>query len=306
MPCVNDLPTGKLHNLLSTGRFRLAVGPYVYSIRSPIGSVQDGLQALYGDFGVVSEPGFSDYHIGLHAPNVVQRLRKRIDFYFEETRPFNRIKLEHAYAFLEWGMNWCVSVVANENLKLHSAVVSKNGVAIIMPGLPGAGKSTLCAALALCGWRVLSDEHALIPPGTACAVPLPRPVSLKNESIDIIKSFDARAVFGPESIDTHKGRVAHMKADLTSDSHNGEPLPVRLLIFPKYKKGARSVLKHRSRVESFIAAANHSFNYSLLHTAGFDAMSTLLDAVECYSLDYDNLDHAVSTLDQLHEEVTGV
>lgn len=89
---------------------------------------------------------------------------------------------EHAYAFLEWGMNWCVSVTANEYLKLHAAVVAKDGIVLLMPGLPGAGKSTLCAALALHGWRVLSDEHALVVPGTANIVPLPRPISLKNAS----------------------------------------------------------------------------------------------------------------------------
>ena len=87
---------------------------------------------------------------------------------------------------------------------------------IIMPGVPGAGKSTLCAALGLTGWRILSDEHALIQPGTAQVVPLCRPVSLKNESIEVIRSFDPGAIFGPVSKDTHKGTVAHMKADLAA------------------------------------------------------------------------------------------
>ena len=116
-------------------------------------------------------------------------------------------------------MNWCVSIHANEYLKLHAAVVARGGTALIMPGVPGAGKSTLCAALGLNGWRVLSDEHALIPPGTAEVVPLCRPVSLKNESIALIESFSQNAVFGPVSEETHKGTVAHMKADLAPDSH---------------------------------------------------------------------------------------
>jgi predicted ATPase len=45
---------------------------------------------------------------------------------------------------------------------LHAAVVEKNGKALILPALPGSGKSTLSAALAMNGWRFLSDEFTMI------------------------------------------------------------------------------------------------------------------------------------------------
>jgi len=99
--------------------------------------------------------------------------------------------------------------------------------AVIMPGVPGAGKSTLCAAFGLSGWRTLSDEHALIPPVSRQVVPLCRPVSLKNESIGVIRSFSSQAVFGPPSRDTHKGTVQHMKGGLHPESHATDRLPAR-------------------------------------------------------------------------------
>ena len=80
-----------------------------------------------------------------------------------------------------------------------------------MPGDPGAGKSTLTAALMLSGWRLLSDEIALVDRDDGLLRRLARPVSLKNASIDIIREHDTRAVFGDMAHDTHKGTVAHLE-----------------------------------------------------------------------------------------------
>jgi len=70
---------------------------------------------------------------------------------------------------------------------LHAAVLEKNGRAVVLPGDPGAGKSTLTAALMLSGWRLLSDEITLVDRDDGLLVGLARPVSLKNASIDVIQ-----------------------------------------------------------------------------------------------------------------------
>jgi hypothetical protein len=132
-------------------------------------------------------------------------------------------------------------------------------------------------------------------------VPLPRPVSLKNASIAVIRGFDSRAVLGPSSGDTHKGIVAHLKADLTADSHDPASLPVATMVFPRYSTVEPQGLFRRSRTQSFILAAYHSFNYSLLGSAGFQTMSTLLDATECYDLVYRDLEWAIKAMEQLHD-----
>ncbi len=196
-------------------------------------------------------------------------------------------------------MNWCVSVHTNEYLKLHAAAVSRGDRAIIMPGIPGAGKSTLCAALGLSGWRILSDEHAMIRPNTTQIIPLCRPVSLKNESIEVIKSFSSDAIFGPVSNETHKGVVAHMKADLQADSHDTKHLLARAMVFPRYARDEPQRLSPRRRTDSFILAAYHSFNYSLLCEAGFEAMKTLIAHIDCFDLVYHDLDWAVNAVNDL-------
>lgn len=299
MQHLRQLPQAELVRRLARGALALHVGPYVYKFRSNLQNIVSGLQTLYGDFPLAGAEEFVDFDVALQCTGLSQRLRGRAEFLFDRQSPFETIPQGQSYAFLEWGMNWCVSLHANEYLKLHAAVVARRGRGIIMPGIPGAGKSTLCAALALTGWRVLSDEHALIPPHSTQLVPLCRPVSLKNESIEVIRSFAPAAVFGPLSKETHKGVVAHIKADLTTDSHERELLPAAAMLFPRYSTTEPQGLRPRRRTESFIIAAYHSFNYSMMGEVGFHAMKTLMETVPCYDLVYRDLDWAVHTVDEL-------
>jgi HprK-related kinase A len=304
MPQFKDISDTEAKDTLARGDLRLKVGPFAYCLQSNETIVFDGLRKLYGDYQILPAESFSDFHLSLRPSDMVQKWRKKIDFYSDGQRPFNRIESQHAYAFLEWGMNWCVSTTANEHLKLHAAVLAKNGIGLVLPGLPGAGKSTLAAALCLTGWRILSDEHALVPFRTHNLVPLCRPVSLKNRSIEIIKNFDTNVVLGPETHETHKGTVAHMKADLASDSHDPKLIPARLIIFPRYSQGSKLVLQKKPKTEAFMFAGLHSFNYSLLSQTGFDTMCILMNNVSCYDLTFSELDKALQVIEKLLVEVS--
>lgn len=299
MPLLGHLTARQAAARLATGELTLRVGPYLYRVQSNLPEVAAGIRTLYSDFALGGHDEFVDYSVAIRHGSLAQRMRGKAEFLFDEARPFDFIPTGQAYAFLEWGMNWCVSLHANEYLKLHAAAVSRENATIILPGVPGSGKSTLSAALGLRGWRILSDEHAMIIPGTVQVVPLCRPVSLKNESIEVIRAFSAEAVLGPTSEETHKGRVAHMKADLHPDSHDPDTLAARYMVFPRYSPGDAQRLTPRRRTDSFILAAYHSFNYSLLCEAGFDAMETLVSSVSCYDLVYHDLDWAVRAIDEL-------
>jgi len=300
---VSALSTYEVSTQLRQGTFRIRVGPYTYRLTSNLPQIGAGISRLYADFPMVEDRAFDDFNVGMTISGMASRLRGRANFLFDYQSRFGSIPVAQVYAFMEWGMNWCISLHCNEYLKLHAAAVARNGSTIIMPGVPGAGKSTLCAAMGLSGWRVLSDEHAMIVPGSADIVPLCRPVSLKNESIQVIRGFDANAVIGPVSEDTHKGSVAHMKADLAPDSHDASPITANIMLFPRYSKEEPQRLSPRRRTTSFVLAAYHSFNYSLLGDFGFHAMRCLIDKVECYDLVYHDLDWALHAIGDLHEQV---
>lgn len=299
MRSVSTISHSELTARLMGEGIALKVGPYVYRISTDLPSVISGIATLYSDFPVVPADSYVDFSIALRCRRLAHRIRGRAEFLFDDQSPFDSIPVGQAYAFLEWGMNWCISLHCNEYLSLHAAVVARDSHAIVLPGVPGAGKSTLCAALGLSDWQILSDEHALITMDSSRVVPLCRPVSLKNASIDAIRSFAAQAVFGPVSKETHKGVVAHMRADMHPDSHNSEPLPVHSLVFPRYATNEPQRLLRRSRTESFIIAAYHSFNYSLLGETGFDALRRLVDNTACYDLTYHDLDWAIAAMNDI-------
>jgi HprK-related kinase A len=306
MRLLRHLATDDFKQRLASGELPIRVGPYIYNVQSNLPTVAAGIATLYADFRIAEPGDFVDYNVAIVHSGLLQRMQSKAKFLFDKRSPFNAIPAEQAYAFLEWGMNWCVSVHANEYLKLHAAAVSRGDRAIIMPGIPGAGKSTLCAALGLSGWRILSDEHAMIRPYTTQIIPLCRPVSLKNESIAVIKSFSSDAIFGPVSKETHKGVVAHMKADLQADCHDTQHLQASEMVFPRYARDEPQRLSPRRRTDSFILAAYHSFNYSLLCEAGFEAMKALIENVDCFDLVYHDLDWAVSAVNELPDRPSGL
>jgi len=55
---------------------------------------------------------------------------------------------------------------------------------------------------------------------------LPRPVSLKNDAIELIRARMPDAVIGPLATDTNKGTVAYLKAPVTAsfERRNGRTL----------------------------------------------------------------------------------
>jgi HprK-related kinase A len=271
------------------------LGPFVARITSSLDHVHEGLRLLYTDFPLAEESEFTDFHVRIAPPKSVRRfLRRQVLFYFDGRVPFKPLPIDQAFPLLEWGLNWCVSSHAHQYLVVHAAVVAKDGKAAIMAAPPGSGKSTLCAGLVNRGWRLLSDELALVCRTTGTLMPIPRPVSLKNESIGVIRAFAPNSFIGRASQDTSKGTVAHMRPPTESVTLAETPATPSWLLFPKFDPGGEARIQPLSKGRAFMQAAENSFNYSVLGVEGFRAMGGLVDACECYSLNYGDLDEAVT------------
>ncbi|NWG76450.1 MAG: HprK-related kinase A, partial [Rubrivivax sp.] len=264
-------------------------------------SVAEGLAQLYGQFEVRSpREAFADFHVSVDASTGLRRwVRPQARFSLDGVEPFMPLPRAQAFPMLEWGLNWCVSTQAHQYLIIHAAVAEKNGRAAILPAPPGSGKSTLTAGLVLSGWRLLSDELTLIDRKTGLLQPLPRPVSLKNQSIDIIRRFNSEAFINRASHDTIKGTVAHMRPPRDSVLRQHETARPAWVIFPRWEAGATTRLEPRSRAQTFMFLAQNAFNYSHLGADGFRVGTTLIDQVECFDFRYSDLDEAISTFNLL-------
>jgi hypothetical protein len=296
-----QLPPAELRRQLADGGVWLRTGPFSLKVQSRIPAVAEGLAELYGQFEVRNaHEAFADFHVSVNPPAGLRRwVRPQAAFSFDGRQPFKPLPRDQAFPMLEWGLNWCVSTQAHHYLIIHAAVVEKNGLAAILPAPPGSGKSTLTAGLVLSGWRLLSDELTLIDRKSGLIQPLPRPVSLKNQSIDVIRQFDPEAFINRASHDTIKGTVAHMRPPRDSVLRQHEMARPGWVIFPKWVAGAPVTLTPRSQAQTFMFLAQNAFNYSHLGADGFRVGTALIDQAACYDFHYSQLHEAIATFNQL-------
>jgi HprK-related kinase A len=278
----------------------LRTGAFVVHVRSSLPPVAEGIGLLYADYPLCVEQGFADFHVNFErVPGLRGWVRPQVRFDHDGHAPFESLPAAQAFALFEWALNWCVSSYAHRYLMIHSAVVEKNGRAALLPAPSGSGKSTLCAALVSKGWRLLSDELALLRLDTGELVPLPRPISLKNGSIGLISEYAPGTVFGRPARDTVKGTVAHMKAPTASVVRAAETARPAWIVFPRYEAGAAALLAPVAPARAFLRAAENAFNYSVLGADGFRAVARLIDTTHTFDFSYSALDDAVAVFEQL-------
>jgi HprK-related kinase A len=297
---LSDLSDRELSIRLCGAGLLLCSGPFKFRICASMASVSSGLRLLYADHVLAEVGEFVDFTVKLESGSGLRRwVRPQVSFCFNGGHPLVPLPIAQAFPLLEWSMNWCISTQVNHFLLLHAAVIERDGCAVIMPAPPGSGKSTLCAGLVNRGWRLLSDELALISLSDHLLSPLARPISLKNESIDVLRRFAPDAVFNLSTPGTSKGTVTHMKVPTEHLARMHERAKARWLIFPKYVAQAPTELKPRSRANSMLELARNSFNYMVLGLSGFETLGDVLDDCDCYDFRYSQLDDAVAAFDAL-------
>lgn len=305
MLTVSTLAPEELARRLAQGGIVLQTGSYATHLESSVAGIARGLALLYGAYPVFDADAFADFHLKIVQPAGVRRwLRQQVLLMHNGVSMYKPLPLAQALPMFEWGLNWCVSSRAHDCLIIHAAVLERNGRALILPAPPGSGKSTLCAALAHRGWRLLSDELTLIQLADGRVQPLPRPISLKNASIPVMQAYlhADDAVFSPPVTDTIKGTVGHLRAPLASVARSAERAAPGWIVFPRYQAGAATELTPLPKAGTVLRVAENAFNYSLLAERGFDAMTGLVDASRCYSFVYSELDEAVALFAQLADQ----
>lgn len=281
----------------------IRTGPLVCRIQSPLPEIAQALAAYYADFPILPESRFADIHLQVRPGRGLRRwIRPQVFCQCNGEIPFNPHPRCLAPAMLEWGLNWAVANLAHWYLMIHAAVLEKGGRALILSALAEAGKSTLCAALALRGWRLFSDEIALIRLDDCQLVPLARPICLKGASIELIRQQDSGWLVGPTLPDPVRGGIALVRPKPDSVAHMQDPAPVGWVVFPQFVPGSAAQFSPLPKALAFLRLADNSFNYSLLGTTGFQTLAGLLDrAAGCYKFRYSNLQEAVRWLERLME-----
>jgi HprK-related kinase A len=258
------------------------------------------LRTVYRSYPVDPPEGMFDVSVELRrAAGLRGWLRPQVELHCDGVRELEPFPLDTPLPLLEWGTNYALASRLYCYLLLHAGVVERDGIAILMPAMPGSGKSTLTAALSLSGYRLLSDEFGVVRLADSALLPMLRPVALKNESIDVIAQTFPDAVIGPRFPKTHKGTVAHL-APLQShvDARHVAAVP-GLVVFPRYEAGATIDLAPVSRARGFARLAVNSFNYDALGPDGFDALGAIAQRCTCWTLRYGDLREAIAAIGAL-------
>lgn len=297
---LNSLSTNEIRHRLENDGLVLAIGPFVFCIQSSLDSITNNIEKIYGDFQLLSHDDLIDFYVAIKKPRGLRSfIKPQINFYNNEHSPFLPLPASQAFPLLEWGMNWCIAQHAHHYLLLHSAVLEKNGKSVILPAQSGSGKSTLCALLAINGWRLLSDEMALINVKSNQLHALARPISLKNESINVIQRQSCETIFGEVIDDTTKGTISHLKPSTLSVQQVEQTVAPFAIVFPKYQAKQSISVTTTDKATAFMSVIENSFNYAILAETGFNAVSQLIDNTQCHTLTYSNTEEVLAFFEEL-------
>lgn len=293
-----DLDSSELRRRLAGDGLVLETGPFTFALTLRLPELADAILRLYGDFPIGSGT-WLDFRLLVRPRRTAVSLGRYAEIFVDGRAVFAPFPRRAAMPNIEWALNWWIYNFAHQFLMIHAGVVAREGAALLLSGIPGSGKSTLCAALAQSGWRLLSDELALLEPGDLNLRATARPIALKNESIEIIRTRIPNAVFGPIAPDTHKGTIAHLKPPLQSVANLSAPARPRWLVFPKYDPAAQTRLEPMPKARAFMELAENAFNYRFRGHSAFEQLGALIDRCACFQLPFSGLEEALAQLDHL-------
>lgn len=297
---LGELNLRQIHEALNTEGLVLHTPPFVARLKSSLPRVAEDLQRLYLHFEVGEPDAFADFHLEVRREKGMRRWLKPEARFFADGEPaFSTLPAAQAFHMVEWGLNWAVTSHAHQFLVYHAAVLERDGRALMLPAPPGSGKSTLTAALAQRGWRLLSDELALLEPATGRFLGMARPVNLKNAAINVIRRFAPEAVMTDAVPDTLKGTLALMRAPDDSVLRVREPANPAWIITPRYEAGSPTLLTPTDKAHMLLLLAEQAFNYDIHGRAGFEMTANLVERCDCFDLVYSDLNDVIQRLEAL-------
>lgn len=182
-------------------------------------------------------------------------------------------------------------------LDIHAGVVSDGARCLLLPAVPGSGKSTLTAALVHAGYEYFSDEVALLADRTLAVYPVPLAICVKDSGIDVLAHRFPLLRALPIHQRGDGKRVMYMPVGARQRPADAKPRAVDVLVFPNYVRGAATSLVPLSRPEALQRLLAECLAVSgSLEQRRVAALVRWIANIPCYALNHDAIDDAVAAI----------
>lgn len=168
-------------------------------------------------------------------------------------------------------------------IQIHAAVLSKDGRGLILAGAPGAGKTTLAAALLMRGWQYATDEFALIDPDTLRLVPYPKALSIKDGSVAVLAALGFPVndeVFERRD----KGPIRCVSPLRCRPDAVSGPCGVAMVVFPEHVPQAAPQLTRISNAEAGFELSRRCFNFLKYRRFSLETILAASRRASCFRL----------------------
>lgn len=187
----------------------------------------------------------------------------------------------------------------DDAVALHAGSVRLGESGILIPGVTGAGKSSLVAWLLNQGFEYLSDEIVGVVGDAPHLIGLCRALIAKRIAADRILEFPAF-----RNMDVIPGRDRSMfPPEALSVQLSAAPVACNLIVFPDFQNGAEIQISTMSPAETGLALFKSNLNARNLADGGFHAVTKLAKAAPAVRLKYGQFEQLGGTLDRLIELV---
>ncbi len=291
------------HHLSGQG-ILMSIGPICTRISIKFPSIRDDFLHIYKGYSFLEGPEITDFYLDVYGRNFYRRyLRPQVAINTLMNDNYVPLPVSMGLLSVEMGMNWQMAVGCKTHILFHAGVLEKNGVGLIIPAISGSGKSTLSAGLAYNGWRFFSDEFGLLDADSGELCSYPRPVSLKNESISVIKEWVGMdEPFSREYEGTPKGTICYLRPPNSSIENMHKTVQPRVVIHPVFNPDAKPDIKPLTETMAFFRLVRSSANYGDIGEPAFHALAKI--AKECISCEitYSSLEEGIQLVNKFIDE----
>lgn len=183
------------------------------------------------------------------------------------------------------------------HILIHAGSLAWGDAGIVIPGESGAGKSTLVAALAMSGFKYLSDELAVLELSSGGLLPFPKPICLKSGGWKAILTQVGTPEFAMMARRFDGEAVTYLSPPQRATMAEG--ISTRYVLLPDRVTGAKARLSPCSRSTAFVELARNSPNLPRHGATAVETLARLVEGASCFVLRYDGLREAVQVISEL-------